>query len=76
MEEVEARAYAAWFQHCKRHGYLPDQPSQAMSGLEEYAGKEYVVLRNVRGVMAVYRVRNDGMLKMLKRWPASIEQEV
>jgi hypothetical protein len=37
------------------------------------AGLSYVVLRNARGLLAVYRVRNDGMLKGLKRWPAEID---
>jgi hypothetical protein len=26
------------------------------------------------GVLAVYRVRNDGILKGLKRWPKAIEE--
>ena len=45
-----------------------DQPAQRRSGVEEHGGKKYVVLRG-DGVLAVYRVRNDGMLKGLKRWP-------
>jgi hypothetical protein len=28
-----------------------------------------VVLRSARGPLAVYRVRNDGKLKRLRRWP-------
>jgi len=32
----------------------------------------YVVLRNVRGVMAVYRLRDDGVLTRLKRWPSEL----
>jgi hypothetical protein len=32
-----------------------------------------VVLRNTRGVLKVYRVRNDGILKGLKRWPKEVE---
>ena len=32
-----------------------------------------MVLNNVSGVLAVYRVRNNGFLKELKRWPAEIE---
>ena len=36
-------------------------------------GKSYVVLSNVRGIMAVYRVRNPrSKLKRLKRIPAEI----
>ena len=41
--------------------------------VEEHGGKFYVVLRNVGGVMAVYRIRNEGILKGLKRWPEEIE---
>jgi hypothetical protein len=32
-----------------------------------------VVLRNVCSILAVYRVRNNGMLRAMKRWPAEIE---
>src|SRR4029077_11243262 len=58
MDDLVKRAFAAWF----RSGGT-DQPSSAAGGIEEHNGKEYVVLRNVRGVMKVYRVRPDGMLK-------------
>jgi hypothetical protein len=34
----------------------------------------YVVLENVNGVLAVYRVRNDGMLRRMRRWPKAIEE--
>jgi hypothetical protein len=62
------RAYAAYF----RAGNS-EQPAQANSGVER-AGPDlrYVVLRNSKGVLAVYRVRNDGVLKGLKRWPAEL----
>ena len=40
----------------------------------EHEGKFYVVLRTVDGVLAVYRVRNDGILKRLRRWPAELEE--
>ncbi len=41
----------------------------------EHEGKHYVVLnlKNVNGILAVYRVRNTGVLKGLKRWPQEIE---
>jgi hypothetical protein len=38
-------------------------------------GKRYILLRTsatAEGVVAVYRVRQDGILKRLKRWPAAI----
>jgi hypothetical protein len=58
-----------------REGYRADYPSSEASGEEEIGGKQYVVLRDAGGgTMAVYRVRNDGMLKRLKRWPSVIDE--
>ncbi len=61
------RAMSAWF----RSG-ATDQPSKS-SGFVEHGSKPYVVLGNVNGILAVYRVRNDGMLKRLRRWPSELE---
>jgi len=72
MDETLSRAYSAYFRTIKREGALAIQPSEGDSGQARHGGKSYVVLRNVNGVLAVYRVRNDGMLKRLKRWPASL----
>lgn len=46
----------------------------AMSGADtDMKGRRYVVLRDGSiDVRAVYRVRNDGRLKRLKRWPAEV----
>lgn len=46
----------------------------AMSGADTDAkGRRYVVLRDGGiDICAVYRVRNDGKLKRLKRWPAEV----
>ena len=49
----------------------PLQPSKD-SDVREVDGKIYVVLRNVTGPLKVYRVRTDGVLKGLKRWPAEV----
>lgn len=68
-EEVMRKALAAYF----RSG-ATEQPSTIDSGVEIVEGLRYAVLRNVRGVLRVYRVRNDGMLKGLKRWPAAIDE--
>ena len=68
FDEMQRRATAAWFRGGGR-----DQPAWNDSTMEQSAGKYYVVLRNTNGVMAVYRVRNDGVLKRLKRWPEEIE---
>jgi len=32
------------------------------------------MLRNGGGVLALYRVRHDGMLKRLRCWPAELEE--
>jgi hypothetical protein len=72
--ELLARAFSAWFRYCRKTGSLPDFPGND-SGVEEDHGHQYVILRNVRGIMAVYRVRNDGILKSLKRWPARWAKE-
>ena len=64
-QDVTRRALAAYF----RSGGI-DQP--ANSGVVEHNGKAYVVLENVNGILAVYRVRNDGMLKRLRRWPTDL----
>lgn len=71
-EELIARATRAWYMAARAKGYRPDAPAND-SGVEEHGGKSYVVLKNVRGPLAVYRVRNDGMLKALKRWPKALE---
>ena len=67
MDEMVKRAMAAWF----RSGGS-DQPANT-SGGREYGGKKYVVLENVNGPLAVYRIKVDGILKRLKRWPKEIE---
>jgi hypothetical protein len=42
------------------------------SSVQEHDGKFYVELHNVNGTLAVYRIRNDGILKRMKRWPKEI----
>ena len=68
MDDLTRRAFTAYF----RSGGT-DQPSGGPA-TTTHGGKQYVVLRNARGLLAVYRVRNDGMLKRLRRWPSALEQ--
>jgi hypothetical protein len=70
MDETQ-RAFAAYW----RFGSLnqPIPASYPESGPAEHDGKRYIVLRNVNGVLAVYRVRTSGALKRLDRWPKEIE---
>jgi hypothetical protein len=63
----KARALAAYF----RSGEGAVQPGEPVL-MEDDEGKRYVVLSNEDGILAVYRVRNDDMLKRLKRWPAAL----
>lgn len=63
------RACASWF----KSGGI-DVPSEA-SGVKVRLGLVYVVLHGASGVLAVYRARTDnGLLRRMKRWPASIEK--
>lgn len=40
--------------------------------ISSYAGRSYVVLDNANGILAVYRIRDDGVLKRLRRWPPEL----
>lgn len=52
------------------------QPAADLSGPATVGGLDYVVLRNVSGVLAVYRVLPiSRTLKRLKRWPAALNDE-
>jgi hypothetical protein len=65
-EDLSRRALAAYF----RSGGTTQPTGGGV--VQEYEGKQYVVLSNVRGTLAVYRVRNDGMLKGLRRPPREL----
>jgi len=47
-------------------------PSTARSHMDEINGKRYAILRTGDEVLAVYRLRNDGVFKALKRWPREL----
>jgi hypothetical protein len=63
------RAFAAYF---RSNGNSASIPSN-FSSVRRHGGRFYVVLENITGILGVYRVRNDGILKGLKRWPKAIE---
>jgi hypothetical protein len=71
-DDLLRRAFRAWF---SGNDY-PDQPRNT-SAVERHGSHLYVVLRGGRGPsdepMAVYRVKNDGVLRRLRRWPKDIE---
>jgi hypothetical protein len=69
------RATRAWFSTCRREAWREDQPSIHLSDVYEITntGRLYVVLRNCRGILAVFGVKQDGAsdrVKWLRRWPA------
>jgi hypothetical protein len=66
-EALTRRAFAAWYRTGGR-----DIPASG-SGVRTVKRKHYVVLENVRGILAVYRVKNDGMLRRMRRWPSQLE---
>ena len=73
-DTILARAFAAYYRSASRDGVpSPDQPANT-SYVTEHEGKRYVVLENVNGVLAVYRIRTSGALKELRRWPKEIGQ--
>ena len=51
------------------------QPCSVTSGPVTHNGLKYVVLRNTNGVLAVYRIRPNGALKGLKRYPKALLNE-
>lgn len=52
-EQLIERAIKAHHRWCNLNGAIPDQPGR-LSDVEDIGGVPHVVLRNVRGVMAVY----------------------
>lgn len=65
-DALTRRALAAYF----RSGG-GEQP--VSFGVERHGKLNYVALRSKKGLLACYRVRNDGLLKRLKRLPAGVE---
>jgi hypothetical protein len=66
--DMTRRAFAAWYKGGGTH-----QPTGSASGWEEHDGLHYIVLREGGHLMAVYRIRNDGTLRRMRRWPKAIE---
>ena len=65
--DLVSRAKAAWFR-----GGEETTPSQH-SGVVKQKGLTYVVLRNGNSVLAVYRVKNDGILRRMRRPPPTVQ---
>ena len=72
-EKLLKRAFSAYFKLAEE-GFL--QPSSIDSTVEDHNEKTYVVLRNTSGILAVYRLRNNGLLRRLKRPPKTIKEQI
>jgi len=55
--ENASRAIAAFHRRCIREGAVFQQPAETDCYRDTDAGDTFIVLRNVRGVLAVYRER-------------------
>jgi hypothetical protein len=51
------------------------QPSASESYIRTEGGKDYVVLKNANGVLAVYSISDDDYLKQLKNIPDWVDKE-
>ena len=71
-DNLVRRALAAYYKAAATQGGTPMQPSKPH--VTRHESRCYVVLANGRGTLAVYRVRTDGVLKGLKRWPAAVAE--
>ena len=68
------RVLGAYYRSADRMGHLAEQPSAPELWASD-EGRYYVVLRNVRGVLAVYGVSDcDDTLHRLKRWPSALNE--
>ena len=62
-KDLLRRAMDAWFRASGT-----DQPS-TQSDVIDMDGRAYVRLANASGVLAIYRLGEDGQLRRLRRWP-------
>ena len=70
-DTLTQRAIAA---HLRQPG--AQQPAAGMSGPATAGGLGYIVLRNVSGVLSVYRVLPlSQALRRLKRWPTALNNQ-
>jgi hypothetical protein len=75
-EEWVSRALAAWYRGSKT-GHTRMYPAEGMSAHVALPdGKQYVVIANSFQVLGVYRIRPSGVLRLLKKWPKAVEEEL
>lgn len=64
-DELIRRALSAY-------GWSDGEPLPTATEIRRISGLRYVLLHRSKALLAVYRVRNDGKLKRLKRLPDGI----
>jgi hypothetical protein len=73
-----ARALAAYYRalarHHRAHFPIDDLPSQAFAEIIE--DRAYVIVHNGSRLLAVYRIKPDGPLRRLKRWPKVLDRRL
>lgn len=72
-EGLIRRAIAAAAREAARLGGQMMLPGDVQ--VAEVDGRRYVVMTNRNGILGVYRVRPDGILKGMKRWPKELDQQ-
>ena len=73
--EITRRAYAAYFVGRAQPADKRPQPNVLVEPnvVVDHDGLRYAVIRDTGGAaLAVFRVRNDGMLRRMKRPPAAV----
>jgi hypothetical protein len=65
----------AWRAYLATDGVAAERPD-SLSGVETVDGLTYAVLRNRRGVVAVYRLTSRNKLRRMKRWPIVLTNPV
>lgn len=66
----------AWRAYLATNGADAEQPSIPHSGEWELNGLRYVVLSSEQRVIAVYRIKQNGALRRMKRCPAGLRGNV
>ena len=74
MNGLIQQAIRAWKRYEQYHGFYPTQPSMSDSQILRDGGDLYIILANCNGILAVYRVRENGTLFRLKNIPQKVEE--
>lgn len=76
-EELISRATRAYCTRQRRSGESYDQPSASSSHAEDHDGRVFIVLESIKGILAVYRLKDDGHIEYVQEeyWPAGLLEE-